>query len=40
MTNIKGSTEIIAKSAEIIVKTLFPKFLLREGLNVRDFFDM
>jgi len=32
MTNIKGSTEIMAKIAEIIVKALFPIFLVREGL--------
>ena len=37
MTNIKGSTEMMAKRAEIIVKALFPMFLVREGLYVRDF---
>ena len=39
MTNIKGSTEMMAKRAEIIVKDLFPIFLVRDGLYVRDFCD-
>ena len=39
MTNIKGSTEMMAKSAEALVKALFPIFLVREGLNVRDFLE-
>ena len=37
MTNIKGSTEMMAKREEIIVKALFPIFLVREGLYFRDF---
>ena len=40
MTKIKGSTEMIEKRAEIIVKALFPIFLVREGLYVRDFCDL
>ncbi len=40
MTKIKGSTEMIAKRAEIIVKALFPIFLFREGLYVRGFYDV
>ena len=39
MTNIKGSTDMIAKRAEAIVKALFPIFLVREGLYVRDFLE-
>ena len=37
MTNIKGSTEMMAKRAEAIVKALFQIFLVREGLYVSDF---
>ena len=37
MTNTNGSTEMMAKRAEIIVKAMFPIFLVKVGLYFRDF---